>query len=294
MATNTKISKPKVYWTNSQTDLLVGFWKENYDHLIGVYQRDYWRMVSVQVSDIGPPRLADECKQKITNMTKTYKQARDTNNRTGEAANFPKYYYDFDEILGTRDCMNVPQLKQTGFETNTTKQKHSIVDIIGSPSSSSSTTEVSDESSIYESLDESISPVPRPSKRKFGNLISSQTNIMDKTTSEQYVKGLLNKKENVGKENSTEKENKAKRGKSAALDELIELQKNQIADQKAHVQSQCNFLKELIEAQNDHEAKARQRELEAEERNRDKDRLFMLELAKIFKYDTSKDLFLPY
>ena len=75
---------------------------QNYEQLTSVHQRDYWRAVWEEVSIVSCPRKADECEDKIRNMISYYKKV-DSNNRTGEAAKFPKYYEEFDSILRSRD-----------------------------------------------------------------------------------------------------------------------------------------------------------------------------------------------
>ena len=65
-------------------------------------------MIQADANDCA--RSVFDCKDKIKNMVQYYKKVRDEHNETGQSANFPKYYQDLDEIVGTRDCVTIPEL----------------------------------------------------------------------------------------------------------------------------------------------------------------------------------------
>ena len=116
--------KKQCRWTTKQVDCLVAYWKENQEGLSSSLQRVFWDDIAKHVSKSDPhvpSRSAQDCREKIKNMKQYYQKVKDSTGRTGAAANFPKYYDDFDEILGTKDATTLPEMKQIGL-----KRKHEV------------------------------------------------------------------------------------------------------------------------------------------------------------------------
>ena len=60
-----------------------------------------------------------QCKDKIKNLKERYKEAKDKNKKSGESLHTCAFFNLFDEILGTRDVIEMPLVKEVGASTKT-------------------------------------------------------------------------------------------------------------------------------------------------------------------------------
>ena len=110
--------KYKDRWTTPETDVLVGQWVENYQLLKSSRTKEAWIDMAAAVNGVGGKgqyRTVNDCKSKIRNLIADYTKAKENNNRTGQDPHFPRYYEEFDSVLGTRDTFILPEVKERGF-----------------------------------------------------------------------------------------------------------------------------------------------------------------------------------
>ena len=79
-----------------------------------------WGNIKDAVAIHGQEKTVKQCKNKIRVLKNAYQNAKANNNKSGASADFPEHYKDFDEILGTRNIVNLPQLAEVGV----TKDQH--------------------------------------------------------------------------------------------------------------------------------------------------------------------------
>ena len=75
-----------------------------------------WQKVKAEVNKHGPEKTVTQCKNKIRNLKAAYKAAKENNKKNGASAEFCQYVNDFDEVLGTRDVINLPHIAEVGVE----------------------------------------------------------------------------------------------------------------------------------------------------------------------------------
>ena len=289
-------------WTKSQTDVLVAEWKDMYDALKSSNSRNIWSEICSVVNDVddGAHKTVNQCKEKIRNMTTAYRKARDHNDKTGNTPKFSKYYDDFDAVLGTRDMITLPELKQCGFGArlsviSTPQQQIQQPDpvtsnalsqlspcfspstspstfspTLASPSSSSS---LGSPTSPSCSLSRALVPTyPLSKSRK--RLIKTND---DDHKSKKYMDAISDtKKMNAVKP-------PAPKRAPNKFDDLVDLQKQQLKSIENASDMQREFLRTMMKEQRDMEERDRVQQREMEERERQKDREFFLKLAEAFK-----------
>lgn len=101
-------------WSEAQTSVLVNEWKERIDELESARTTETWHKIVRAVCDVGTPRTAKQCKDKIRNLKSAYKAAKTNNNKTGRPRQTSPYYDSFDEVLGTRAVVTMPGVLQSG------------------------------------------------------------------------------------------------------------------------------------------------------------------------------------
>ena len=104
-------------WTHEQTTVLIQKWKENFEVVESSRQYGAWLKIKVAVDAAGPDKSVRQCKDKMRNLKDVYKQARDNNKLTGVSPTYPPFYDDLDEVLGTRDCVSMPNVQEVGTAT---------------------------------------------------------------------------------------------------------------------------------------------------------------------------------
>ena len=105
-------------WLNVETKALVSAWKNLQDKLESYQSPACWNEIRNAVNKCGRKRTVDQCKQKIKRLKDEYKKAKDNNKKTGAAPVFSEFYDVFDEIMGEKDIVSLPNLLETGCKTN--------------------------------------------------------------------------------------------------------------------------------------------------------------------------------
>ena len=101
-------------WNYQQTSILVKLWKENINLLKSSRCNETWFHIRKELCKHGPKKSKKQCTDKLRNLKELYKKAKENNPASGAAPETSPFYQDFDEILGCRDIMNIPELKEVG------------------------------------------------------------------------------------------------------------------------------------------------------------------------------------
>ena len=83
---------------------------------MSAYSQSAWAKIKVSVDAAGPTKSIQHCKDKIKNLKDTSKQAKDNNERSGEAPQTNMYFQDFDQVSGKRDGISSKNITQVGVE----------------------------------------------------------------------------------------------------------------------------------------------------------------------------------
>ena len=122
--------KPKATrekWSTKETQVFASVWKENFVELQFYKAPDVWREISTKVSEVGNGKSVKQCKLKLRNMKTSYHDAKLNNDKTGNEANFPPFYEDFESILDCRDAVKVSEMAEIGCKTSIKKDGIPIV-----------------------------------------------------------------------------------------------------------------------------------------------------------------------
>ena len=114
-----KPTTTRALWTPPEEKLLIQTWSENFNQLQTIEKDEAWARILSAVSKVGVKTLK-QCKDKLRNMKELYKDAKDKNRQTGETFHKSPYFEEFDKVLGTRDVVVMPHLKQVGSNTTPT------------------------------------------------------------------------------------------------------------------------------------------------------------------------------
>ena len=102
-------------WTKEQTAVLINSWKDYFKIIESAGSYRAWLKIKVAVDNAGPAKSIKQCKDKVRNLKDAYKQAKDNNKRSGAALQTSTFFEEFDEVLGTRDGVNL-NVTQIGVE----------------------------------------------------------------------------------------------------------------------------------------------------------------------------------
>ena len=67
-----------------------------------------------EIDKKGISKSVTQIKSKRRNMKDAYKKAKDTNNQTRTSPIYPPFYKDFEEMLASRDVINLKYVKEVG------------------------------------------------------------------------------------------------------------------------------------------------------------------------------------
>ena len=82
-AIRTELKKERDTWTTVQTNTLVAHWKDNFHELKDTPRsRQKWAEICSRVNAVGKQKSITQCKNKIRNLSKVYKEAKAKNNST--------------------------------------------------------------------------------------------------------------------------------------------------------------------------------------------------------------------
>ena len=66
----------------------------------------------MEVNKHRPEKTVTQCKNKIRNVKAAYKAAKENNKKKEASLEFCQYFNNFDEVLGTRDVINLPHIAE--------------------------------------------------------------------------------------------------------------------------------------------------------------------------------------
>ena len=237
---DTNGAKSAAKWGEGQTSE----WKERIEEVESARATETWKKIVEEVNKSGDPKTVKQCKDKIRNLKKKYKEAKANNNKTGRPPQSSPFYDSFDEVLGTRAVVIMPGVIQSGQARSE-----------DSPSSSQDLSVVSDESDQESESD----------------AIGESDSESSPNSAERRAKRKRSNKEKTNK--------KAKKGRvttaSAMIDlteKLMEMQNSQMRMMERSQKRAEDLLLKL---------EADQRKLDEEARARDQE--FFLRMAEIMK-----------
>ena len=114
---NKKVSNKRTResWNYAQTAVLLKLWKENIQLIESSRCNEAWHTIQIEVSKLGIDKSKRQCTDKLRNLKDQYKRAKEINRTSGAAPKTSPFFDDFDEILGTRDIVNIPEFKEVGI-----------------------------------------------------------------------------------------------------------------------------------------------------------------------------------
>ena len=101
-------------WTNPQNDKLVELWKENIVLIGSSRSHETWLKIRAEINKLGEEKTVLQCRNQIHNLKDIYKNAKENNAKIGSSPMFPQYFHDFDEVLGCRAVVNMPEMIEVG------------------------------------------------------------------------------------------------------------------------------------------------------------------------------------
>ena len=101
-------------WTKEQSAILVNIWKDLFQEIETFKQPSAWQKMKQEIDKKGLSKSVTQIKGKLRNMKDAYKKAKDNNSQTGTSPIYPPFYNDFEEMLGSRDVINLKYVKEVG------------------------------------------------------------------------------------------------------------------------------------------------------------------------------------
>ena len=116
--------KKRDRWGKNQEEVLVAAWAENYSKIKSLKLPEGWQQVvdAVNVVSNEKHRTKTQCKDKIKNLTSVYWVERKESEKTGASPHFIKYFHTFDSVHGCRDVASLPEYKEVGMASTSTKK----------------------------------------------------------------------------------------------------------------------------------------------------------------------------
>ena len=156
-------------WNYLQTTELVSLWKENLSILESSRCNKSWHFIQKEVPKLGHEKTKLQCKNKIRNLKDLYKNAKLNNSKSGAAPRMSPFFDVFDEVLSSRDVVNISEKKEVGFARQTSGQE--TISLDGGSSSLTNSTDSSRSSdgkmySFYKKQEILIRDQVKPSLKK--------------------------------------------------------------------------------------------------------------------------------
>ena len=241
-------------WGEDQARVLVYSWKTHFGLVESHKSNVGWIKIQTEVNANEPPKSVKQCKDKLRNLKDAYKAACNNNKQTGADPKFSPFFDTFDEIFGTRDVINMPDILDSGHGNRRTEidNNHNI-----------------NNNNSYEE-DEAYDVTNEHSNESDNNASLDVTGIEEE---ENDLPGVSNDVKVPGTPKQLRKSAKNKRkreGKAGFREELIDLQKRQLDAFKEQTASSEEAMQKMFEKQ-----------LKHEEREREKDRQLLLQLGQI-------------
>ena len=123
---NSTAQSKRPMWDNTETQILVNKWKENFHHLESVNKNAAWCKIHSAVQTVSD-RTLESCKKKVQNLKDNYLTAKKLNQDSGQVLHKPAFYDIFDEIYGTRDVTQIPYFTDVYSKKPTTSASSATV-----------------------------------------------------------------------------------------------------------------------------------------------------------------------
>ena len=98
-----------------QTIEFASLWKENLSVLESSRCKKDWHFIQKEVSKLGHEKTKLHCKNKIRNLKDLSKNAKLKNNKSEVAPQTLLFFDVFNEVLSSRDVVNIPEKEVVGF-----------------------------------------------------------------------------------------------------------------------------------------------------------------------------------
>ena len=108
-------------WIKEQSAILVNMWKYLFQEIETFKQPSAWLKMRKEIDKKRISKSVTQIKNKLRNMKDGYKKAKDNNSQTGTSSMYPPFYNDFEEMLGSRDVINLKYVKEVGKGLSSTK-----------------------------------------------------------------------------------------------------------------------------------------------------------------------------
>ena len=247
-------------WDEKQAGVLVKLWKEKLKEIESSRSNEAWKFIMTKVNEAGPAqKTAKQCKDKIRNLKDAYKKAKANNKTSGASPEFTPFFDDFDEMLATRDVIELPLVTEVGLEDDVVEEEVQ-------------------QRAIYDSADDEDSLAPQDNIYPALELETELENENSETVEDTNEAMNKEKRNKSGKriarkgDGSAKGKNEKKRKKTSDYqEELISVQREQMEQFKASEERHREFMREMMQEQ---------RRQEMEERERDRD--FFLQLGRLF------------
>ena len=102
-------------WNYLQTIEFASLWKENLSVLESSRCKKDWHFFQKEVSKLGHEKTKLHCKNKIRNLKDLSKNAKLKNNKSEVAPQTLLFFDVFNEVLSSRDVVNIPEKEVVGF-----------------------------------------------------------------------------------------------------------------------------------------------------------------------------------
>ena len=108
-------------WSKEQSAILVKTWKDLFQEIVTLKQPSAWLKMKQEIDKKGLSKSVTQIKSKLRNMKDAYRKAKDNNSQTGTAPIYPPFYNNFQEMLASRDVINLKYVKEVGTDLSPAK-----------------------------------------------------------------------------------------------------------------------------------------------------------------------------
>lgn len=92
--------------------MLVEEWKEKVEEVESSRSLEAWQKIVQAINKAGPFKTMKQCKDKLQDLKQAHKDAKTNNLQTGCAAKTNPFFDAFEEVLGSRPVVKMPQVLQ--------------------------------------------------------------------------------------------------------------------------------------------------------------------------------------
>ena len=108
-------------WTKEQSAILVNLWKDLFQEIETFKQPSTLFKGNKKLIKKDYQNQLLKSRVNLTAMKDVYKKAKDNNSQTGTSPIYPPFYNDFEEMLGSRDVIDLKYVKEFGTGLSTDK-----------------------------------------------------------------------------------------------------------------------------------------------------------------------------